>query len=104
MVKAVAAMLGAGETTTTAELVLVESAADVAVTVTLRFAATEAGALNVAALVVVLVKVPHAAPERPVADTLQVTPLALESFSTVAVNFTVCPGSMSDCVEGEMAT
>ena len=84
-------MLGGGETMTTAELVLVASATEVAVTVMLRLAETEDGALYVAVLVVVLVKVPQAVPVIPVPEALQVTPLPLESFSTVAVNFTVCP-------------
>jgi len=84
-------MLGGGETKTTAEPVTVVSATEVAVTVMLRLTETEEGALYVAALVVVLVKVPQAVPVTPVPEQLQVTPLALESFSTVAVNFTVCP-------------
>jgi hypothetical protein len=84
-------MLGGGVTMTTAEAVLVVSATEVAVTVMLRLAETEDGALYVAALVVVLVKVPQAPPVTPVPEQLQVTPLALESFSTVAVNCTVCP-------------
>jgi hypothetical protein len=79
---------------TTVEPVLVISATEVAVTVMLRLAETDDEALYVAALVVVLVKVPQAAPVTPVPETLQVTPLALESFSTVAVNFTVCPWSV----------
>jgi hypothetical protein len=81
-------MLGGGETMITTEPVAEESATEVAVTVTLRFAGTVEGALYVAALVVVLVRVPR---DAPVPETLQVTPLSLESFSTVAVNFTVCP-------------
>jgi len=76
---------------TTAELDLVVSAADVAVTVMLRLAETAAGAREVAVLVVVLEKVPAAVPVTPVPEALQVTPLALESFSTVALNFTLCP-------------
>jgi hypothetical protein len=84
-------MLGSGETKTTAKPVTVVSATEVAVTVMLRLAETEAGALYVAALVVALVKVPQAVPVTPGPEQLQLTPLALESFSTVAVNFTVCP-------------
>jgi hypothetical protein len=37
------------------------------------------------------VKVPQAVPVSPDPEQLQVTPLAVESFSTVAVNFTACP-------------
>ena len=91
MVRAVLVMLGGGQTMTTAELVLVVSAADVAVTVTLRLAETEEGALYVAEVVVVLEKLPQAVPVSPDAEQLQVTPLLAESFSTVAENFTVCP-------------
>ena len=75
----------------TAEAVLVGSAAELAVTVMLVFAETAEGALYVAALAVALVKLPHAAPVSPLAEALQVTPLLLESFWRVAVNFTVCP-------------
>src|ERR1039458_8483167 len=97
-------MLGGGETSTLAELLLVASAMEVAVTVTLRLAETERGALYVAPLVVALVKVPHAVPVSPAAETLQVTPFAPESFSTVAANLTVCPASISVWAKGERAT
>jgi len=91
LVSAVAVTLGGGRTMTTAELVLVESAMEVAVTVMLRLPETEAGALYVAAVVVVPVKVPQVAPVTPVPEHLQAAPLSLESFPTVAVNFTACP-------------
>jgi hypothetical protein len=45
----------------------------------------------VAEAVVVPVKLPQALPEHPDPETLQVTPLLVESFVTVAVKFTVCP-------------
>jgi hypothetical protein len=57
----------------------------------LRLAETEVGASYVAVVVVVLVKVPQAVPVHPAPEALHVTPFALESFSTVAANFTVCP-------------
>jgi hypothetical protein len=76
---------------------------EVAVTVTLRLAETEDGALYTASLVVALVKVPQA-PVNPVAEQLQETPFALESFSTVAVNFTACPASISVWAKGERVT
>lgn len=94
-------MLGAGATTTAAEADLVVSAAAVAETVTLRLAETGDGAVYVAALVVVLVSAPQAVPVPPAQATLHVTPLPLESLSTVAAYFTVCPWSIFVCVEGE---
>jgi len=83
--------LGGGRTMATAELDLVGSAMEVAVTVMLRLAETVDGALYVAVVVVVLEKVPQAVPVTPVPEALQVTPLPIESFSRVAVNLTVCP-------------
>jgi hypothetical protein len=68
---------------------------EVAVTVTLRLAETWDGELYVAEVDMELVKVPQAASVSPVTEQLQVTPLLLESFSTVAVNLTACPASTS---------
>jgi hypothetical protein len=76
---------------TVAELLFVVSATDVAVTVIARLAATVAGALYIAELVVMPAKLPQAAPVSPEPEQLHVTPLLLESFSTAAVNFNVCP-------------
>jgi hypothetical protein len=82
-------MLGGAKTMTAAELLLVESAIEVAVTVMSSVDETEAGALYVAEVVVVLLKVPQAEPVTPAPETLQVTPLLLVSFITVALKFTV---------------
>jgi hypothetical protein len=76
---------------TSVELALVVSATDVAVTIMLRLVETGDGALYVAELVVMSVRVPQAAPVSPAPEQLQVTPLLLESFSIVAENLTVCP-------------
>jgi len=83
--------LKGGEITTTAELDWVASATEVAVIVILRAAETEGGAVYVAVLAVGLAKVPQTVPLTPAPEALQVTPLPLESFSTVAVKFTACP-------------
>jgi hypothetical protein len=82
---------GGGQTSTGAEPLLVGSATEVAATVALRSAEVPEGALYVAEVAVTLVKVPQAAPTSPVPEQLQVTPFALESFSTVATNLTCCP-------------
>ncbi|MGD0922782.1 MAG: hypothetical protein ABSA70_13595 [Terriglobia bacterium] len=87
-------MLGTGVTTTVEDADLVVSATEVAFTETVKLEETDAGALYFAVVAVVLVKVPQAAPVHAVPETLQVTPLLLESFATVAVKFTVCPWSM----------
>jgi len=84
-------MLGGGVTTTVEDADLVGAAAEVAFTDTVKLEETGVGALYVAVVVVVLVKVPQAAPVHAVPETLQVTPVLLESFATVAVKFTVCP-------------
>jgi hypothetical protein len=84
-------MLGGGLTTTVDEADLVASAAEVAVTDTVKLAETGEGALYVAVVAVVFVKLPQAAPLHAVPETLQVTPLLPVSFATVAVKFTVCP-------------
>jgi hypothetical protein len=87
----VVVMLGAGLTTTAADIDLVVSAPEVATTVTVILEDTDAGALYVTAEVVLFVRVPQAVPVHVVPDTLQVTPLAPESLVTVAVRFKVCP-------------
>jgi hypothetical protein len=87
-------MMNGGEITTNTELDWVASATEVALIVMLRLAETEDGALYVAVFVVALVKVPQTVLGTPVPEALHVTPLPLESFSTVAVNCTVCPGSI----------
>lgn len=97
-------MLGGGLTTTVHDIDLVVSAAEVAVTVTVRLAETDGGALNVAAPVVEFVKVPQAVPAQAVPDMLQVTPWLLESFATVAEKATVCPWSIDIEAEGVRET
>jgi hypothetical protein len=90
----VVVMLGAGLTVTVDDADFVVSAAEVAFTDTVKLEETDDGALYVAADAVVFVRVPQAAPLHPVPETLQVTPLLLESLLTVAVKLTVCPTSM----------
>jgi hypothetical protein len=87
-------MAGSGETTTVVDIDFDVSATDVACTVTVMFAVTEAGAAYVTADVVGFVRVPHAVPLQPVPATAQVTPLALESLLTVAAKFKVWASSM----------
>ena len=84
MVSDLVDMAGGGPTVTVAEALLVVSATEVAVTVTLSWPVTVPGALYVAPVLAVLLKVPHSAPEAPSADRLQVTPWELESLSTLA--------------------
>ena len=76
-------MAGSGATLICKAAVFVASDTEVAVTVAVNAAVTEAGALYVAAAVVVLVSVPPP-------ETAQVTPAVLASFLTVAVMGTVC--------------
>jgi hypothetical protein len=83
----VVVIVGGGEIKTTAELDLEVSATEVAVTVMRRLPDTDAGALYIAVVAVVLEKLPQASPVTPVPEALQVTPLLLESFCTLAVNF-----------------
>ena len=83
-------MLGAGVTITVEVTDFVVSA-EVAMTVTVIFAETVAGALKVAAVAVLFEKVPQAVPLHDVPDMLQVTPLPLVSLATVAVKFKLCP-------------
>ena len=97
-------MLGAGVTSTVAELAALVSAIEVAVTVMLTLADTDAGELYVAELDVLLVNVPQAVPVSPAPEQLQLTPSSLESLATVAVNFTACPASMLTWASGEMET
>jgi hypothetical protein len=68
-------MLGGGVTTTVEDADLVVSATEVAFTDTVRLEETGVGALYVAVVAVVLVKVPQAFPLHAVPETLQVTPL-----------------------------
>jgi hypothetical protein len=87
-------MVGMGDTTTAVDIDFDVSAADVACTVTAMFAETDAGALYVTAVAVLLLKVPQALPEQPVPDMVQLTPLPLESLLTEAVKSKVCPRSI----------
>lgn len=73
------------------EVDLLLSATDVAVTLTVRFAATVAGAVYVAEPDVTFDSEPQAAPVQPVPVRLQVTPLPEESLMAVPVRLTVCP-------------
>jgi hypothetical protein len=83
---------------------LVPSATDVAVTVTLRFAATVLGAVYVVAAPLA-VAVGDTEPQGAVEHvTVHVTPLFDESFTTLAMKFTVCPESTLCGVDGETLT
>ena len=84
-------IIGAGATVTVAEADFVVSATEVAVTVMVRLAETEVGALYVAALAVTSVKLPQPAPVQLAPEALQVTPLLVESLATAAVKFKVWP-------------
>ena len=84
-------MLGAGVTTTVEVTDFVVSLTEVAMTVTVIFAETLAGALKVAAVAVLFEKVPQAVPLHVVPDMLQDTPLPLLSLATVAVKLKLCP-------------
>jgi len=89
--KVVVAIVGSGETTTVADFAFEVSATEVAVTVKVMFAEPEVGALYVTPVDVLFVKVPQALPLHDAPDTVQVTPLPLESLLTVAVKGNVCP-------------
>jgi hypothetical protein len=83
---------------------LVPSATDVAVTVTLRFAAAVLGAVYVVAAPLA-VAVGDTEPQGAVEHvTVHVTPLFDESFTTFAMKFTVCPESTLCSVDGETLT
>ena len=97
-------MVGSGETVTGADTDFDVSATDVAWTVTVMFAETDAGALYVTPDAVLLVKVPQALPLHDVPDMAQVTPLLLESLVTVAANFNVCPRSILVWADGLIET
>ena len=84
-------MLGAGVMITVEVTDFVVSLAEVAMTVTVIFAETLAGALKVAAVAVLFEKVPQAVPLHVVPDMLQDTPLPLLSLATVAVKLKLCP-------------
>ena len=83
--------LSAGVTITVEAADLVLSATEVAFTDTVRLDETRVGALYVVAVAVVFERIPQALPVHDVPETLQVTPLLLESFATVAVKFTFWP-------------
>jgi hypothetical protein len=53
---------------------------------------------------VLFVKVPQAVPVHAVPESVQVTPLLLESLLTVAVKLRVCPWSMFVCAAGVTET
>jgi len=57
-----------------------------------------------ALVMVVLVRVPQAAPLQPVPDTLHVTPWLFTSLVTVELRFVVCPWSIPMVVLGVSAT
>ena len=86
-------ILGAGLTSTVEEADLVVSATEMAVTVTVRLAANDAGELYLALVAVVLVKLPHAVPLQAAPETCQVTPWLAESLVSVAVKPSVSPAS-----------
>lgn len=69
-------------------------ATDVAFTVTVSTEETVDGATYVAAVLDVFVSVPQPLPLQLIPETLQDTPLLLESLVTLAVNFTVWPWSI----------
>lgn len=95
---------GAGFTFTTAEAETLPFSTDVAFTVTVRGEATTGGALYVAAVLDVFANVPQPLPLQPLPDTLQDTPLLLESSLTLAVNFIVWPWSILSWEPGDIAT
>jgi len=78
---------GAAVTVIVVDADFVESATEVAFSVTVAGAGTAAGAVYVTEVVVTFVNVPHAAPEQPVPETNHVTPWFCESFCTVAMKF-----------------
>jgi hypothetical protein len=80
-----------GVTTTVEDADLVLSATEVAFTDTVRLDETCVGALYVAVVAVVFERIPQALPVHDVPETLQVTPLLLESFATVAAKFAFWP-------------
>jgi hypothetical protein len=53
---------------------------------------------------VLFVKVPHAVPLHPLPESVQVTPLLVESLVTVAAKFSVCATSMLVCAAGVTET
>jgi len=76
---------------------LVESAMEVALSVMVAGFGTVVGALYVTEVVVTLVSVPHVAPEHPLPESDQVTPLFCESFCSVAEKLAV----VETCTEAE---
>ncbi len=96
-------MTGAAATVITAAPVLVPSATEVAVNVTVAGEGTAAGAVYVTALVVAPVNVPHVAPLHPAPLSAHVTPLLCASFVSVAVKLFVC-NTINKSVAGETVT
>ena len=82
-------ILGGGVTNKVDELYWVGAATEVAVTVTLKLAVTDAGAVYVTAVEVALESVPHAEPAHPGPEMLHVTPLFAVSLVKLAVNLKV---------------
>jgi hypothetical protein len=76
---------GAAVTVIVADADFVPSATEVAFIVTVAGDGTAAGAMYVAEVVVTFASVPHVAPEQPVPESDQVTPLFCKSFCNVAV-------------------
>src|SRR4051812_15752143 len=89
---------------TATDMVFVVSPMAVAVTLTVMFAVTVAGALYIADVVVTLVKVPHAAPVQPLPVRVQVTPWLDLSLATAAVKLFCCPWAMLSAVPGVSET
>ena len=81
---------GAVVTVMVADADFVLSATEVAFKVTEGGAGAAAGALYVTEVVVTLVSVPQVAPEQPVPESVQLTPLFCVSFCNCAVKFAVC--------------
>jgi hypothetical protein len=69
----------------------VTSETEVAVSVTLAGLGADAGAVYVTDVDVTAESDPHAAPEQPPPESVQVTPAFAESFETIAVNDCVPP-------------
>jgi hypothetical protein len=96
--------LGGGMTKNVDEAVWVVWATEVAVTVTLKLAEIDAGAMYVAEVAVTLVNVPHAVPAHPGPVALHATPLFVVSSAKLAVNCKDWPWSMLGGAEGVMVT
>jgi hypothetical protein len=100
-------MMCARVTETFAELERVLSLTEVAVSVTVAGVGAVAGAVYVTAApeaLELLDRAPHAAPEQPAPDRLQVTPLFCASFVKVAMNFWLPNPTCTLAVCGETTT